>query len=66
MLLPTALHFLLCFYQGKSVAHIVATSYMWLFEFKLVKVKYNLKFSSSVALATSIVKRGRQLPYWII
>lgn len=37
---------------------------MWLLEFKLIEIKYDLKFNSSVALATvhiSHVTSGKQL-----
>lgn len=37
---------------------MVAISHMWLFKYKLIKIKHNLKFSTSVALATFQVLSG--------
>lgn len=43
-----------------------ATSHMCLFEFKLIKIKYDKKFSSSIAWNTcySIATRGEEFLYW--
>lgn len=35
-----------------QISNRVATSHMWLLRFKLMKIKYDLKFSSSVVLPT--------------
>lgn len=56
------LHFLLqlifTMLSSAALSNMLAASHMWLFKFKLIKKKWNLKFSSSGALATFQVASG--------
>lgn len=40
-------------------SNMVATSHVWLFQFKLIKMKYNLRFSFSVTVGTFLVLSSR-------
>ena len=43
-----------------ALSHVIVTHHVWLLQLKLIEIKYNLKFSSSVALA--IVQVSAQEP----
>lgn len=40
---------------GAALSNMVASNYIWPFKFKLIKIKQNLKFTSSVTLTISQV-----------
>lgn len=47
---------------GNALSNMIATSHVWLFKLKLIKIKCNSKFSSSVTLAIFQGLNGHMWP----